>query len=281
MLETQDLTIRFGGHVAVDHVSCRFAPGTLTSIVGPNGAGKTTYFNLVSGQLPASVGRVLLGGRDITPLPAPLRTRAGLGRAFQLTQLFPNLTVRENVRLAVQAREQGRAAGLAGVGFLRSIAPVWLDRRAWIDEAEALLASVLLADRREAAAASLPHGDQRKLEVALLMALDPLVYMFDEPTAGMSLDDAPVVLDLIRGLKARKDRTILLVEHKMDVVRELSDRIVVLVNGKLVADGEPAAVIASPVVQQAYLGGPAAEAGLSAEPVGTPPRPLPAERGGA
>jgi branched-chain amino acid transport system ATP-binding protein len=281
MLETQDLTIRFGGHVAVDHVSCRFAPGTLTSIVGPNGAGKTTYFNLISGQLPASVGRVLLGGRDITPLPAPLRTRAGLGRAFQLTQLFPNLTVRENVRLAVQAREQGRAAGLAGVGFLRSIAPVWLDRRAWIDEADALLASVLLADRREAAAASLPHGDQRKLEVALLMALDPLVYMFDEPTAGMSLDDAPVVLDLIRGLKARKDRTILLVEHKMDVVRELSDRIVVLVNGKLVADGEPAAVIASPVVQQAYLGGPAAEAGLSAEPVGTPPRPLPVERGGA
>jgi branched-chain amino acid transport system ATP-binding protein len=103
-------------------------------------------------------------------------------------------------------------------------------------------------------AASLPHGDQRKLEVALLMALDPKVYMFDEPTAGMSLDDAPVVLDLIRALKARRDRTILLVEHKMDVVRELSDRIVVLHNGRLVADGAPAEVIASPVVQQAYLG---------------------------
>ncbi len=254
MLETQGLTVRFGGHVAVDRVSCRFEPGTLTSIVGPNGAGKTTYFNLISGQLPASEGRVLLGGRDLTKLPAPLRTRAGLGRAFQLTQLFPNLSVRENVRLAVQAREQARGAGLAGVAFLRSIAPVWLDRRAWIDEADALLASVLLADKRDAAAASLPHGDQRKLEVALLMALDPLVYMFDEPTAGMSLDDAPVLLDLIRGLKVRKDRTILLVEHKMDVVRELSDRIVVLVNGALVADGEPAAVIASPVVQQAYLG---------------------------
>jgi branched-chain amino acid transport system ATP-binding protein len=131
---------------------------------------------------------------------------------------------------------------------------VWLDRKAWIEEAAALLQQVQLGDKLQQHAAALPHGDQRKLEVALLMALDPKVYMFDEPTAGMSVDDVPVVLDLIRALKARKDRTILLVEHKMDVVRELSDRIVVLHNGQLVADGEPAEVIASPVVQQAYLG---------------------------
>jgi branched-chain amino acid transport system ATP-binding protein len=131
---------------------------------------------------------------------------------------------------------------------------VWLDRKAWIDEARAILERVRLSDKADVAASALPHGDQRKLEVALLMALDPLVYMFDEPTAGMSVDDVPVVLELIRMLKARKDRLILLVEHKMDVVRELSDRIVVLHNGQLVADGEPAAVIASPVVQQAYLG---------------------------
>jgi branched-chain amino acid transport system ATP-binding protein len=248
LLETQDLTIRFGGHVAVDHVSCRFEAGTLTSIVGPNGAGKTTYFNLVSGQLPASEGRVQLAGEDITSLTAPLRTRKGLGRAFQLTQLFPNLSVLENVRLAVQAREQGR--GRAGLDLLR----VWLDRRGWIDEAQQLLAGVRLQDKAAVVAAALPHGDQRKLEVAVLMALDPLVYMFDEPTAGMSVDEVPVVLDLIRALKQRRDRCILLVEHKMDVVRELSDRIVVLVNGQLVADGEPGAVIASPVVQQAYLG---------------------------
>jgi len=244
MLETRDLTIRFGGHVAVDRVTCRFEPGTLTAIVGPNGAGKTTYFNLVSGQLPASEGRVLLGGEDITDLPAPLRTRRGLGRAFQLTQLFPNLSVLENVRLTVQARHGG---GL-------DLWSVWLDRRAWLDEARALLEQVRLADKAAAAASSLPHGDQRKLEVALLMALDPKVYMFDEPTAGMSVDEVPVVLDLIRTLKTRRDRIILLVEHKMDVVRELADRIVVLHNGQLVADGEPAAVIASPVVQQAYLG---------------------------
>ena len=254
MLETRDLTIRFGGHVAVDHVSCRFEPGTLTSIVGPNGAGKTTYFNLISGQLRASAGQVLLGGEDITHLSAPLRTRRGLGRAFQLTQLFPRLSVQENVRLAVQAREQGRSQ--AGLDLLR----VWSDRRAWIDQAQGLLQQVRLADKADALTASLPHGDQRKLEVALLMALDPKVYMFDEPTAGMSADEVPVVLDLIRKLKAVPDRCILLVEHKMDVVRELSDRIIVLHNGQLVADGEPAAVIASPVVQQAYLGLAAEEA---------------------
>ena len=252
MLETRDLTVRFGGHVAVDHVSCRFEAGTLTAIVGPNGAGKTTYFNLISGQLPASEGSVTLAGEDITKLPAPLRTRRGLGRAFQLTQLFPHLSVVENVRLAVQAREQGRASvGLwAGIDLLR----VWSDRREWTLEAQSLLQQVRLADKAGATAASLPHGDQRKLEVALLIALDPKVYMFDEPTAGMSVDEVPVLLDLIRALKVRKDIVILLVEHKMDVVRELADRIIVLHNGQLVADGEPAAVIASPVVQQAYLG---------------------------
>ncbi|HJV70684.1 ABC transporter ATP-binding protein [Ideonella sp.] len=244
MLETRNLTIRFGGHVAVDHVSCAFAPGTLTAIVGPNGAGKTTYFNLISGQLPASEGQVLLDGMDITGLPAPLRTRRGLGRAFQLTQLFPHLSVLENVRLAVQARQGG---GL-------NLWQVWLDRKDWIEEAREILATVRLLDRRDAAAASLPHGDQRKLEVALLMALEPRVYLFDEPTAGMSVDEVPVVLDLIRVLKGRKDATILLVEHKMDVVRELADRIIVLHNGALVADGDPATVIASDVVQQAYLG---------------------------
>jgi branched-chain amino acid transport system ATP-binding protein len=244
MLETRELTIRFGGHVAVDRVSCSFRPGTLTAIVGPNGAGKTTYFNLISGQLPASSGEVLLEGRDITRLAAPLRTQRGIGRAFQLTQLFPHLTVLENVRLAVQARCGG------GLELLR----VWLSRTAWIDEARDILGQVQLGDKLDAPASALPHGDQRKLEVAMLMALSPKVYMFDEPTAGMSADDAPVVLDLIRRLKARSDCVILLVEHKMDVVRELSDRIIVLHNGRLMADGEPEQVIASPVVQQAYLG---------------------------
>ncbi len=244
LLETQDLTIRFGGHVAVDRVSCRFEAGTLTAIVGPNGAGKTTYFNLISGQLPASEGRVLLQGEDLSRLSAPLRTRKGLGRAFQLTQLFAHLSVAENVRLAVQARHRG---GL-------DLWSLWRDRQAWIEEADQLLADVRLLEQRHQLASALPHGDQRKLEVALLMALQPRVYMFDEPTAGMSVDEVPVVLDLIRALKSRTDCAILLVEHKMDVVRALADRIVVLHNGQCVADGDPATVMASSVVQSAYLG---------------------------
>ena len=243
-LETQELTIRFGGHVAVNAVSCGFAPGTLTAIVGPNGAGKTTYFNLISGQLKATAGRVLLQGEDISACSAPQRSHRGIGRAFQLTNLFPNLSVLENIRLAVQSR--------ARLGL--NLWSIWSSHRELIARAEEVLEAVALTAKRDLAAAALPHGDQRKLEVGILMALEPDVFMFDEPTAGMSVDEVPVILDLIRALKTRTEKTILLVEHKMDVVRELSDRIIVLHNGALVADGEPAAVIASPIVQEAYLG---------------------------
>jgi branched-chain amino acid transport system ATP-binding protein len=243
-LETRDVTIRFGGHVAVNRVTCAFRPGELTAIVGPNGAGKTTYFNLISGQLSPTEGRVLLNGEDITPLSAPLRTRAGLGRAFQLTNLFPNLSVEENVRLAVQATR--------GVHY--DMLRPWMKRADLIAQADAILDSVALGGRRRVAATTLSHGDQRKLEVALMMALEPKVFMFDEPTAGMSVDEVPVVLDLIARLKQDQTRIILLVEHKMDVVRSLADRIIVLHNGQLVADGKPAEVIASAIVQEAYLG---------------------------
>jgi branched-chain amino acid transport system ATP-binding protein len=244
VLETRGLTIRFGGHVAVNAVSCRFEPGSLTAIVGPNGAGKTTYFNLISGQLPASAGQVLLHGEDLTHASAPVRTRKGMGRAFQLTNLFPNLTVLENVRLAVQAR--------AGLGL--NLVSMWSSHVELTDKAEHYLARVALADRRATLAAELSHGNQRKLEVAILLALEPEIFMFDEPTAGMSVDEVPVILDLIHGIKQQKDKTVLLVEHKMDVVRSLADRIIVLHQGELVADGLPAEVIASPVVQEAYLG---------------------------
>ncbi|MBS0309038.1 MAG: ABC transporter ATP-binding protein [Proteobacteria bacterium] len=243
-LETRDLTIRFGGHVAVNSVSCAFKTGTLTAIVGPNGAGKTTYFNLISGQLNASAGQVLLNGKDISRMQASARTHAGLGRAFQLTSLFPNLTVMENVRLALQARFK------LGLDMWN----VWSHHKDLIQHADQVLESVSLTAKRNVRSAALSHGDQRKLEVGLLIALDPEVYMFDEPTAGMSVDEVPVILDLIRELKTKQDKTILLVEHKMDVVRELADRIIVLHNGTLMADGDPETVIASPVVQQAYLG---------------------------
>ena len=248
LLTTNNLTIRFGGHVAVNAVSCAFQPGTLTAIVGPNGAGKTTYFNLISGQLEASSGTVTLNGKDLTGLSPSARTRAGLGRAFQLTNLFPHLSVRENVRVAVQATRSG--AHHRGLNMWS----IWSDHKALTDRADEILESVTLLSKAESAVASLPHGDQRKLEVAMLMALDSQVFMFDEPTAGMSADETPAVLNLIRQLRQDKSKTILLVEHKMDVVRELADRIIVLHNGTLVADGEPAEVIASAIVQEAYLG---------------------------
>ena len=250
-LTTKDLTIRFGGHVAVNGVSCTFQPGTLTAIVGPNGAGKTTYFNLISGQLAANSGSVTLNGRDLSGMSPSARTRAGLGRAFQLTNLFPHLSVLENVRVAVQAtREGAHRHGL-------NLWSIWSDHATLTARAREILDSVALIDKADSDVASLPHGDQRKLEVAMLMALESQVFMFDEPTAGMSADEMPAVLKLIRQLRLDKSKTILLVEHKMDVVRELADRIIVLHNGTLVADGEPAEVIASPIVQEAYLGVPA------------------------
>jgi len=244
VLETRGLTVRFGGHVAVDGVSCRFQPGTLTAIVGPNGAGKTTYFNLISGQVAATGGSVTLFGEDVTHLKPAQRTKRGIGRAFQLTNLFPRLSVMENVRLAVQARAN------AGKGLFST----WRSHVELVERAEHCLHRVALADKRGTLAARLPHGDQRKLEVAILLALEPEVFMFDEPTAGMSVDEVPVILELIHHIKAAGDKTILLVEHKMDVVRSLADRIIVLHQGELVADGAPAEVIALPIVQEAYLG---------------------------
>ncbi|HEX5778893.1 MAG TPA: ABC transporter ATP-binding protein [Xanthobacteraceae bacterium] len=244
VLETRGLTIRFGGHVAVNAVTCAFLPGSVTAIVGPNGAGKTTYFNLISGQLSATAGQVFVKGEDVTRLAASARTRRGLGRAFQLTNLFPNLTVFENVRIAVQAR--------AGAGL--SLLTLWTDRRDLAAAAETILARVRLADKRGTVAGALPHGDQRKLEVALLIALEPDVFMFDEPTAGMSVDEVPNVLEIIGELKRDAAKTILLVEHKMDVVRSLAERIIVLHNGALVADGPPTQVMASAIVREAYLG---------------------------
>jgi branched-chain amino acid transport system ATP-binding protein len=250
VLSSTDLSIRFGGHVAVDAVTAQFMAGTLTAIVGPNGAGKTTYFNLLSGQLPATSGKVVFKGEDITRLGAAKRTQRGIGRAFQLTNLFPKLSVIENVRLAVQSRHNA--------GF--NMVAMWRSRRDLIDQAQLYLEEVGLAARRSDACGKLPHGDKRKLEVAILMALEPEILMFDEPTAGMSVDEVPVILELIRRLKARGDRTILLVEHKMDVIHSLADRIVVLHNGKLVADGKPREVMNMPIVQEAYLGAKPADA---------------------
>lgn len=244
-LVTRQLSIRFGGHIAVNAVSADFYPGTLTVMVGPNGAGKTTYFNLMSGQLTPTSGNVYLHGKDITDAGAAQKTRLGIGRAFQLTNLFPNLSVLENVRLATQS--------YAGIGL--HFFSIWSSHRTLLEKAEYFLHRVALFERRHDQVATLSHGDKRKLEVAILLALEPSVMMFDEPTAGMSVDEMPVVIELIQQLKNAKDKTILLVEHKMDVVRSLADRIIVLHNGQMVADGEPEQVMNSALVQEAYLGG--------------------------
>ncbi|HET8576767.1 MAG TPA: ABC transporter ATP-binding protein [Methylomirabilota bacterium] len=231
--------------MAVDHVGLDVPPATLKSIIGPNGAGKTTFFNLLSGQYRPSEGRIEFKGRDVTSLGAAARTKLGIGRSFQLTNIFPTLTVLENVRLAVQAQR--------GLGF-----NAWRNYRHFAeleDRAYALLETVLLEAKWRAPAGELAHGEKRKLELGILLALEPELLLLDEPTAGMSLEEVPTIIALIERIKARRDKTILLVEHKIDMVMALSDSIAVLKDGRLIADGPPAAVSADPAVQAAYFGG--------------------------
>jgi branched-chain amino acid transport system ATP-binding protein len=243
-LMTAGLGVRFGGHKAVDAVTCSFMEGTLTAIVGPNGAGKTTFFNLLSGHTAATEGDVFLFGKRVTNWPASKRARRGLGRGFQLTNLFPSLSAHENVRLAVQSRRGARWPFVS----------TWSRHRSLIEEADSILVRTGLEAHRDGLVGALSHGDQRKLEVAVLTALAPKVYLFDEPTAGMSADEVPLILDLIAGLRAGRGHTILLVEHKMDVIGQLADRVIVLHQGALAADGDIETVISSDLVQQAYLG---------------------------
>ena len=250
LIRTENLTIRFGGNVAVNRVNLSIEPFKLKSIIGPNGAGKTTFFNLVSGQYKPTGGRVYFKGKDITGLTAAERTRLGLGRSFQLTNVFPNLSVLENVRLALQSK--------AGIGFV-----FWKNFRSYAhleDQAYELLGQVLLEGRWAAEASTLTHGEQRKLELAILLGLDPEVLLLDEPTAGMSLEEVPAILEIIREIKARSDRTLLLVEHKFDMIMSLSDSIAVLKEGQLICDDTPEAVSCNAEVQAAYLGGGAKDA---------------------
>lgn len=250
LISTRDLSIRFGGHVAVDHVTVDIEPFVLKSIIGPNGAGKTTFFNLLSGQYRPTEGRVYFKGRDVTRLSAAGRTRLGIGRSFQLTNIFPTLTVLENVRVAVQARRR--------LGF-----NIWRDSRSFPeleDRAYEILEAVLLESKWNAPASELAHGEKRKLEFGILLALEPEVLFLDEPTAGMSLEEVPTIIGLIDRIKRRRDKTILLVEHKIDMVMALSDSIAVLKDGRLIADDTPDAISRNPDVQAAYFGTGAAHA---------------------
>jgi branched-chain amino acid transport system ATP-binding protein len=245
IIETKNLTIRFGGHVAVDRVNMQVSSFTLKSIIGPNGAGKTTFFNLLTGQYKATGGKIFFKGQDITNLSPAMRTRLGMGRSFQLTNIFPALSVLENVRVAVQSRK-----GL-GLNFWRN----YLHFSETEDEAYAILRDLLLNDKWADPASSLTHGEQRKLELAILMALEPEVLFLDEPTAGMSQEEVPAILEVLEKIKSSGNRTILLVEHKMDMIMTLSDSIAVLQDGRLIADGDPDTIHRSKEVQEAYLGG--------------------------
>ena len=245
IIETKDLTIQFGGHVAVDHVNLHIPPFTFKSIIGPNGAGKTTFFNMISGQYRPTEGKVFFKEKDITPLPPSIRTELGIGRSFQLTNVFLSLTVLENVRLAIQAQKK------IGFNFWSN----YLRFSELEDRAYEILKMVLLDAKWNVPSSSLTHGEQRKLEIAILLALEPQVLLLDEPTAGMALEEVPSILELLRQIKNRGDKTILLVEHKMDVLMALSDSIAVLHEGRLIANDTPEDISKNKEVQEAYFGG--------------------------
>ena len=245
LLETRGLGRAFGALQAVSNVSFAVAPGELRAVIGPNGAGKTTLFHLISGLLAPTAGRVTLRGEDVTALPAPVRCRRGISRTFQINSIFPNLTALENVRMAVQLKGQGGFRMLGGQALLA-------ETEARAGES---LAALGLTVRAHELAGTLPHGDQRLLEIAMAVAQRPDVLLLDEPTQGLSAEDTAATVDVIRRIARERNLTILLVEHDMDVVFGLADRITVLHFGQLIADGTPDEVRANPDVQKAYLGG--------------------------
>jgi len=244
ILETHNLRKEFGGLVAVDDVSVQIAPGSLHSIIGPNGAGKTTFFNLLNGTFKPTRGRVLYKGQDITDEPFHRRIHLGMGRSFQITNIFPNLTVLENVRLAAQA------LGGVSFNFYRSArAYPQFERRAL-----EVLEMVGLSSVAALPANALPHGGKRKLELAILLAPDPQVLLLDEPTAGMASEQVPQLINTIAQIRAQGNKTVVMVEHNMSVVMGISDRITVMSAGRLLAEGTPAEISANKTVQAVYLG---------------------------
>lgn len=244
MLETQGLTRRFGGLAAVNGVSLTVARGEVRSIIGPNGAGKTTLFNLMTGALSPTAGRILFEGQDVTGLPPPTIFRRGIVRSFQVSQVFPKLSAREHVELMVYGRLRRSGRPFARV----SATPGDVRRR--VDEA---LARLHIADRAAEPVGTLSHGDRRLVEIAMALAAEPRLLLLDEPTAGMSPEETRHTAGLLRGLAPAT--TLVVVEHDMSVVMSISDRISVLHRGEILAEGPPAAIRANRDVQAVYLGG--------------------------
>lgn len=244
ILQTRDLAFGFGGNLVTDHVSMDVQDGEFLSIIGPNGAGKTTFFNVISGVYQPTGGSILYRGRNITHTSAAGRARSGMARSFQLSNIFPYLSVLENVRLAAQAQ------GTNSFQLLRSFRAY----RRYIERAESALELVGLRSSTNLPAVSLSHGDKRKLELAMVIAMEPQILLLDEPTSGVSAEDVPAMVDLIRRIREVEKKTVMMVEHKMGVVLRLSDRIAVLHLGKLLALDTPERIQQNETVQSAYLG---------------------------
>lgn len=245
IIETQNLSKHFGGLAAVDDVSIKIEAGTLHAIIGPNGAGKTTFFNLLSGNLKPTNGKVFYKGQDLTGKPIYRMIHMGIGRSFQITNIFPNLTVRENIRLASQAMENKNFRFLMDTAKMESVE----ERTTIVVEKVGLASQSLLPARM------LSHGDQRKLELGMILAPDPELLLLDEPTAGMATDQVPELITLIQEVQQSGLKTVILVEHNMNVVMKVSDRITVMHQGKVLAEGTPGEISTNHEVQTAYLGG--------------------------
>ena len=244
LLEVSNLTRNFGSLVAVRDISLSVAAGELRAVIGPNGAGKTTFFNLISGFFPPTTGSIWFDGADVTARRDYDRVRIGIARTFQITEIFPELSVRDNVRIAAEV-----AAGLRLRFFIRPREGVRIDER--VDEALSLTGLSTKADRL---IGELAHGDQRAAEIAMVLALKPRLLLLDEPTAGMGDQETYEIAALIRRLNRLNGYTIVLIEHDMRVIFHLADRITVLDRGQVLAEGTPAQISANAAVQAAYLG---------------------------
>ena len=245
IIESHNLRKEFGALVAVADVTIQVEANTIHSIIGPNGAGKTTYFNLLSGNLAPTAGKVFFKGQDITHLPVHRTAHLGIGRSFQITNIFPNLTVLENIRLACQALGHHNYRFFQPARHFRQY-----ENRAW-----EVVREVGLEPRAQMPARTLPHGDQRKLELGMILAPDPELLLLDEPTAGMASEQVPELIALVKEVQQQGNKTVILVEHNMNVVMSISDRISVMHLGEVLAEGTPAEISANEAVQQAYLGG--------------------------